>query len=553
MVKNWLFILSTLMFLPSLAQGAIFTASVDRQQLSLHEKLTLTLSLNNSDVRLRAEGVNPTIDLSVLHGDFDVGVPQVSSRYNIYQGRGRSTSELTIALYPKRAGQLTIPAFTVDDAETQALSIEVLSLAPGNAPEVFVRKGSNINTVWEGQQLVVFLDIYHRVSLEKAKMSDILETEPTRIELIPHWKLPQGKFQSEQFGFSYEVLRLAWAIFPDSPGKFSVYLPSLDITTRNGHLRRFPHQQLSFDIQPLPAGIPKDIIIGKPEISYTRLPTQLTQNQLASWSVTIRAPVTVGGLPNYLPLEMEEEKGLKIYPDRAIRETFKSSDGIVDQASYTLSLMPLLSGTLSAPSLDIPYFDTETGTTGRFEIPGQVLTVEASRLTNDTQINSSPAASLTENTQEAAHRWWQLSTLLFACLWLITLTYAAVTKIRKRGENKTENLRVSSRTAKPNNEATRLRQELLNALGTTTLAAGIEKWQKHYPAESHIKDVLEQLQRQYYGPDKEVDAKLLGKQIGKILELISKKEINEKQKRPNHWLGDTFKDQQTTPDTTSTH
>ncbi|HGX91877.1 MAG TPA: hypothetical protein ENK35_01020, partial [Candidatus Tenderia sp.] len=87
MVKNWLFILSTLMFLPSLAQGAIFTASVDRQQLSLHEKLTLTLSLNNSDVRLRAEGVNPTIDLSVLHGDFDVGVPQVSSRYNIYQGR----------------------------------------------------------------------------------------------------------------------------------------------------------------------------------------------------------------------------------------------------------------------------------------------------------------------------------------------------------------------------------------------------------------------------------------------------------------------------------
>ncbi len=543
MVKNWLFILSTLMFLPSLAQGAIFTASVDRQQLSLHEKLTLTLSLNNSDVRLRAEGVNPTIDLSVLHGDFDVGVPQVSSRYNIYQGRGRSTSELTIALYPKRAGQLTIPAFTVDDAETQALAIEVLSLAPDNAPEVFVRKGSNINTVWEGQQLVVFLDIYHRVSLEKAKMSDILETEPTRIELIPHWKLPQGKFQSEQFGFSYEVLRLAWAIFPDSPGKFSVYLPSLDITTRNGHLRRFPHQQLSFDIQALPAGIPKDIIIGKPEISYTRLPTQLTQNQLASWSVTIRAPVTVGGLPNYLPLDMEEEKGLKIYPDRAIRETFKSSDGIIDQASYTLSLMPLLSGTLSAPSLDIPYFDTEAGTTGRFEVPGQVLTVEASRLTNDTQINSSPAASPTENTQEAAHRWWQLSTLLFACLWLITLTYAAVTKIRKRGENKTENLHAASRTAKQNNEATRLRQELLNALGTTTLAAGIEKWQKHYPAESHIRDVLEQLQRQYYGPDKEVDAKLLEKQIREILDLIIRRKEIENTKTPEAWLVETFRTQ----------
>ena len=172
-----------------------------------------------------------------------------------------------------------------------------------------------------------------------------------------------------------------------------------------------------------------------------------------------------------------------------------------------------------------------------------MLTVEASRLTNDTQINSSPAASPTENTQEAAHRWWQLSTLLFACLWLITLTYAAVTKIRKRGENKTENLHAASRTAKQNNEATRLRQELLNALGTTTLAAGIEKWQKHYPAESHIKDVLEQLQRQYYGPDKEVDAKLLEKQIREILDLIIRRKEIENTKTPEAWLVETFRTQ----------
>ncbi len=538
MVKIWLAIFTTLLSLPSLTHAAVFTASIDRQQLNLNEKLTLTLSLSNSDTRLRAEGVDPTIDISVLHRDFDVGVPQASNRYNIYQGRGRSTSELRIALYPKRPGQLTIPSFRVDGAQTEEITVEVVALAPDQAPEVFVRKGSNLTTLWEGEQLVVFLDIYHRVKLLKAKMSDILETEPQRIELLPHWKLPQDKFQSKQFGFNYEVQRLAWALFPDKAGRFSVYLPSIDVTTSEGRSLRFPHQKLDFNIRPLPEEVPPDIIIGKPEISYTRLPTHIKQHQLSHWSVTIRAPVAVGGLPNYLPQERSVDE-LKIYPDRAVRESLKSSAGITDQARYTFSLMPLISGPLSVPPISIPYFDTETGTLSLFEVPKQAITIEAAD-------GIAPFTDMDRNTfgspQEIRHTLvspWPLAALLFACLWLLTLAYVVWNKVKTAPQKQQAPTKKSTAIDHEISEGDRLKQQVLEALGTKTLAEGIEGWQKNHPEQSQIKNTLAQLQRYYYGPPQHGDKTLPTQQINKALKTI-KESPKTRADQTSRWLTETF-------------
>jgi 23S rRNA A1618 N6-methylase RlmF len=65
-VVRILTLLFGLMSLHSYAWATTFTATVDRAQLSQEEHIILTLSLMNSDIRLRAEGANPNIDLSVL-------------------------------------------------------------------------------------------------------------------------------------------------------------------------------------------------------------------------------------------------------------------------------------------------------------------------------------------------------------------------------------------------------------------------------------------------------------------------------------------------------
>ncbi|HEB63065.1 MAG TPA: hypothetical protein ENJ07_01140, partial [Gammaproteobacteria bacterium] len=51
--------------------SATFIAEVDRYQITTEEHLTLKLTLKNSDTRLRAQGVSPNIDLSLLTQLFD--------------------------------------------------------------------------------------------------------------------------------------------------------------------------------------------------------------------------------------------------------------------------------------------------------------------------------------------------------------------------------------------------------------------------------------------------------------------------------------------------
>ena len=108
------------------ANAATFTAVIDRNELYQDEHLELTLRLENSDTRLRAEGISPNIDLTLLTNNFDLGPPRTSNRFNIERSYGRSTSELIVDLFPKRSGVLGIPPFEIDGIKSNALTVKVL-------------------------------------------------------------------------------------------------------------------------------------------------------------------------------------------------------------------------------------------------------------------------------------------------------------------------------------------------------------------------------------------------------------------------------------------
>ena len=121
--------------------AAEFVAEVDRKELYVNEHVLLTLSLSDSEARLRAEGVAPTVDLTVLSRNFDLGTPQADFRFNVNRNRGRATSTLTVALFPRAPGKFRIPSFGIDGVSTAPIELHVLPLADDAAPEVFARSG----------------------------------------------------------------------------------------------------------------------------------------------------------------------------------------------------------------------------------------------------------------------------------------------------------------------------------------------------------------------------------------------------------------------------
>ncbi|MEQ6340799.1 MAG: BatD family protein [Gammaproteobacteria bacterium] len=502
MVARIAFILLTLWASNTLA--ATLTASVDRKELAVNEHIVFTLSLINSDTRLRAEGISPNVDLSVLTKNFDLGTPRADNRFILTREGGRSTSSITVELFPKRPGAVTIPAFSVDGLRSQPVTIKASPTASNTNPEVFIRSGVNKTTVWAREQTIAHIDLYHRINLTTASLGGDIEASPMRIDLMEYRKLPQAERKEEVAGISYNVQRIAWAIFPAQSGELTVRLPDVWAITANGRRLRLPGGQHRLQVKALPAGIPADILVGKPEISQAPLTALPDANSLTSLSITLRAPVGANALPGTLP-GLAAPAQVKLYQDNAQRRTDETADGLTNVATYILSVTPLAAGNFRLPPIRLRYFDPQRGVMDTVESPGQTLLVNAGPKPVTPAV-AAPASRSTAKIHDTSSLAWQITALTFAVLWLATLGLwlrARRTPPLKKslvkempGETKT------FRTAHP------LQAILLDAFGAPSLEQGLGEWEARFGVDQELRETVRTVQRLYYGKQKVDEEKL---------------------------------------------
>jgi hypothetical protein len=512
LVAGLLSLLALLIF--ASARAAELTAAVDRKEVMLDEHVVLSLSLINSDTRLRAEGISPNVDLSVLAKDFDIGTPHVENRYNIYRGRGRSTSELKVDLFPRRDGRLTIPAFSVDGLSTAPIVVAARKLPPGALPEIFSKAGVSAASVWQREQLVAWLDVYHRVPLKTASVGEYLSTEPLAIELMEHQDLPQSERKETVRGVAYDVTRIAWAIFPKQSGTLTIYLPDVWAVTADGRKLRLPHQQQHVEVKALPAEVTEDIAVGRPDLAQTAPTPAPMVNNVSTWTVTVRGPFSRFALPDSLPLP-PSPAGIKIDVDRAQRNTETVTAGLTSVVSYTLSLLPQNGGAFALPPLRVPYFDTERGAMAVAELPGQDITVATSTVpaaeAGSANVSSSQGTQKIASTPSNPVLMWQLAALLFALLWLATAFM-----LWKRPRSNTSS---AANNAPPRREPTPtanhhpLQAQLLAAFGSRTLEEGLRAWEDRHGTDQSLRDAVRAVQRLCYGNAKDMDAAALRREV----------------------------------------
>jgi hypothetical protein len=479
------------------AAGGSFTAAVDRKELYQNEHVVLTLSLSNSDTRLRAEGVAPNIDLTMLTDQFELGVPRTDFRFNMAREERRSTSELTVELFPKRSGRVTIPAFAVDGLRTQPIALQVLPLPADARPEVFARSGVTRSTLRVGEQTLLYLDLYYRTNLKKAEFGGTLETEPLQIEVHA---LPNAERSERVDGLEYNVTRSAWAVSPQSDAPVTLHLPALWIETRAGRQWRLPAQEQRLAVQALPADLPPGALAAHPQLTQTTF-GPATAGRIVPWQITVQAAVGLNTLPEQLPLA-PAPNGFKLYFDPPERRLELQADGGVDSiAVYNGYLMPPAAGTFTAPALELPYYDAERSTVERATLSGQTLQVAMGKQPAEESTAPAPVVTSPTLTQPAvedkisALSVWQIATLVFLAAWLITLGLwwrrSASRRIRQK---KTE-----SSTATTHGHA--LKQQLLAALGDArTLEQGLREWECRHGVDEEVRTAVLALQRLCYQP-----------------------------------------------------
>lgn len=494
----------------SITLGATLTASVDRHELHQDEHVVLTLKLLDSDTRLRAQGVDPNVDLTVLSRDFELGIPHVTHRFNIERNRGRSTSELTVELFPKHVGRARIPTFTIDGQRTAAITLRVLPTTVSATPEVFLRSGLDKRRIWNGEQVLVYLDLYHRVALKDARLGGDLSVEPTVVDIE---MLPQGERIEQVEGMRYEVTRSTWAFTPHQARDYALHLPDVWLETRDGRRLRLPFRDEALVVRPIPKGIPPGILMGRPTLAQD-VAESGESGTLIPWTLTLTAPAAPAMLPDRLPAD---ETGLpshvRLYAARGETARVAEAPGTA-RAVYHNQLVVDGHGDFHTPELTLPYFDTERGVAATLHLAPQDIHItpassSAPTPRNAPAISASQASSDVPTESDHATLWRSIAAVL-AVLWLFTLALL----LRRLGGSRRRTRRA------PGPRDTSLKQRLLEVLDARTLQEGMDAWERRHGVDDELRAVVLRVQQAHYGPRKGAEDAALREAVESVIARI---------------------------------
>jgi len=367
--------------LPWLAAAAEVRAELDRSTVQLGETVTLNLKVEGGSVG--------TPDLSVLANDFDVLGTSSNSAISIVNGKRTSEFTYGIALRPKHAGRLTIPAIALAGGSTEPVELEVT--APGNAPDnqaatagkdLFVEATATPRNAYVGQQMSFVVRLYFAASLSNGAMD---EPQADGAELS---KLgDDSNYQAERGGRRYNVIERRYALIPQRPGHIQVGPVAfqgelIDMADPNSffgstHAVSAASPAVSIDVRAVPAGAGKTTWLPARALSLA-MEGQPEQGQIrAGQPLNLTMTVQATGLPyESLPaLSLPPIDGATVYPDKPVNGTRVDGMWLAGRRQQSFAVVPSKPGELVIPATTLTWWNVQTDKAEVASVPERRYTV----------------------------------------------------------------------------------------------------------------------------------------------------------------------------------
>lgn len=361
----------------AVAHAATLTSTVDRNQMSANETLTLTVSY---DSRVDAS----LLDYSALAKDFDIiGVtPQSNSSISIVNGRASRVSKTawSIVLAPKREGQLLIPAFSINTETSETITINVDSSAQstsGSSQPLQAWTVASSDAVYPNQQLIVTIEISAQNDVGNLNGPELV-VKDAQVE-----SLDQQSFQRVENGVTRQTVQLTYSVSADTPGE--IVIPRMTFTANKGGQRGFfgtrgqkvtaRTEQLTIKVKPLPSTAPNpwfpaenvqirsewsgDINAVKVGEPITRTITITARGQQAE---------TISPLTNANSVD-----GIKAYKDQAQLHTQTTENGFVGTRIESSAIVASQEGTVLLPELKLNWWNVKTDRLEQAILPAETL------------------------------------------------------------------------------------------------------------------------------------------------------------------------------------
>ncbi|GAB3104956.1 BatD family protein [Lysobacter terrae] len=400
--------------LPAFAQTR---AWLDRDRINANETVTLNI---------KTDGMARP-DYDPLQRDFSI-----SGRSSRTQMDNAGVHSLyAVALQPRRAGPLVIPALAVGNARTQPLTLQVEAATaplPSRAgDDVFIESEPDDSQPYVQQTVGWVVRLYSAAPLISGQL-DQAAPDGAALQQVGE----DVRYTREVAGRRYEVIERRFQLIPERSGALTVpgavfegrgtggFFDEL-FGDRGGALNaQAPARVLQ--VQAAPANAPQPWLpLRSLQLRYATTPRELRAG--TSGSLVVEA-IADGATAAQMPeLQLPPIDGVQVFADPVqADETFRDGRPRV-KLTRRFSLVPANAGSTTLPALRIDWWDVLAGEKRTAALPPMSWNVAAADgaavpnavLTEGAASRAAPASG--------AHRAWVLATLLFAALWLLTLVW----------------------------------------------------------------------------------------------------------------------------------
>jgi hypothetical protein len=427
---------------PSAGSGQGLHAFLDRDHAALGD--TVTLNIEGPD----ALSARP--DLSPLQNDFDVLGTSSSSNVQIINGTSRSTTQLGIALRPKHAGTLAIPALQIGGERTQSLTLQVTP-APtgaqgGPGDPAFLEASVSTPAPYVGQQDVYTLKLFYAGSLTGGQLEDPQADAAQVIHLDG-----DTRYQTTRNGQTYQVVERHYALVPERSGRIVVRGPTFMGQMLSGG-GNDPFDSFFDDGKPVQAradDITLDVRAAPVGAGTPWLPAQSVQLKLSGLpnggQIKLGEPLSLtlgvdalGAPADRLPEpQLPPLDGARVYPDKTQDATRDDGHWLHGTRTRSFAIVPNQTGQLTIPAITLNWWNVAQDRAEQARVPAHTLTVIGAASGNAAThapptasgAGITPAAPTVVPSHEAL---WRVIAIASLALWAIALTALAWWRLQRR-------------------------------------------------------------------------------------------------------------------------
>ena len=530
--KIWLISLASTIFTTQLF-AAELSSRVDRNRIGINETITLTVTYDE-------QIDSSTLDLGSLDANFEVvsNRPQSSSSISIINGQTDTVAITTweIILVPKRLGKLIIPSFSLANASTSAIVVEVTDSAAGatnDTPLSAVISADN-DAIYVGQQVLLEIELSASADVRDLSGAQI-SLDNAEIEL-----LDQQSFQRSDNGVARQVIVLSYALFANDAGTLTV--PALTFNGVQGGARSFFDRRgrgtrvvartkpLTITVSPVEekpgnAWFPASNVIISSQWSTDKAEAKVGE----PLTRTIRIIATGQRASAIPPLGANDSAtSYTSYADQPQIESRRTDKGFVGIRTESEAIVPSQSGAITLPEKRLNWFNVNSGRWEEAVLPAETIEVTAN---SEVASNFNSSSTKPDSAQiipqpipqtQSSPDFWKLATLFLA---LVTaIQFVMLFKLRRKKPNnpKENTSQVSDasnwrelQSALKSGDALSVRKALIGWISVAMSDQGITSLQAlgNTDDAAELKPHLQQLDEYLYKGSKEINLTELGEAL----------------------------------------